>query len=110
MRSWRVRVPSMATPDLLAVSVVLALPERQFVVRLSVPSGTTVAEAVARSALLEKLPGIDRAVQLSCAIYGRVVSPAHHVVQGDRIDVLRPLRMDPKERRRSQAAGRRGKR
>ena len=102
MHSWRVRDRCMTTPDRIAVSVVLAQPHRQFVVHLSVTQGTTVAEAVAQSSLTTRLPE-DEASQLNCAIYGRAVALSQPVTAGDRIEILRPLRLDPKERRRTRA-------
>jgi uncharacterized protein len=99
----------MAARDEIAISVVLARPERQFIVHLSVPPGTTVGEAVGQSALRDKLLVSERALS-SYAIYGQVVPLSRRVASGDRIDILRPLRVDPKERRRTQAARERPKR
>jgi uncharacterized protein len=87
----------------VSITVVYALADRQEVVRLSVERGTTVAQAVERSDLARKFPEIVK-VPLICAIYGRVVESTQAVGEGDRIEILRPLLIDPKENRRQVAA------
>lgn len=86
----------------ISVSVVYALPERQCVVELRVPPATTVEEAVARSGLMERFPQI--AAHLQCAIYGRLVALSNPLAEGDRVELLRPLLIDPKLNRRQAAA------
>jgi len=88
---------------LLSISVVYALPERQQVVHLHVEGGTTVGEAIARSGLTQQFAELGSAT-LNCAIYGRVVPITQVVAAGDRIEILRPLLIDPKESRRQAAA------
>lgn len=92
----------------LHVSVVYALPKRQIVVDLNVPEGCTVEQAVTRSGLLSRFPEIDREA-LDCAIYSRVVPLDQRLENGDRVEVLRPLLVDPKENRRQAAARARAK-
>jgi uncharacterized protein len=86
-----------------SISVVYALANRQEIVRLTVPATTTIAEAVERSGLIERFPEIA-ALPLSCAVYARVVELTSVVAEGDRIEILRPLLIDPKENRRQVAA------
>jgi putative ubiquitin-RnfH superfamily antitoxin RatB of RatAB toxin-antitoxin module len=88
--------------DGIHVSVIYAQPEDQREVLLELAKGTTVADAVRLSGLLEKYPLED--TRLSCAIYGRLVTLTHVLEQGDRIEILRPLLVDPKEQRRRTAA------
>jgi uncharacterized protein len=102
MRSYCERAPCMASED-VSISVVYALADRQHVVKLNVPKGTTVAEALERSNLLEQFTNL-RAAPPSCAIYGRIVALSQIVADGDRIEILRPLLIDPKEHRRQLAA------
>ncbi len=96
----------------MAVTVVLAEPARQQVVALSVPAGTTAAQAVALSGLLAGRPEAW-ASQPALAVYGRKVEDTHPLEAGDRVEILRPLPEDPKLRRRNRARrgavmGRRG--
>jgi len=85
------------------VQVVYALPDRQAIVTLDVPEGTTVSEAVALSGLVGRFPEIGAAPG-DCAIYGRLVPPNHVLAAQDRVEILRPLLIDPKENRRQAAA------
>jgi len=87
----------------IRVSVVYALPERQCVIELRVSPGTTVEEAVARSGIVERFPQIA-AQSLQCAIYGRVAALSSPLAEGDRVEILRPLLIDPKLNRRQAAA------
>jgi uncharacterized protein len=93
------------------VSVVYALPDRQTIVSLELPAGASVADAVEKSGLARRYKEIAER-PLACAIYGRAVKPDSVLREGDRVEILRPLLIDPKESRR-QAASRersRGKR
>jgi len=87
----------------IRISVVYALPEQQCVIELRVSPGTTVAEAVARSGIVERFPQIA-AQPLQCAIYGRAAALSNPLVEGNRVEILRPLLIDPKLNRRQAAA------
>jgi uncharacterized protein len=102
MRSCCERALCMES-DGVSISVVYAQPDRQHVVKLSVPPGTTVAQAVERSTLLEQFSEL-RTAPPNYAIYGRVVALTQVVADRDRIEILRPLLIDPKEHRRQIAA------
>jgi uncharacterized protein len=95
--------------DSISISVVYALADRQDVVKLMVERGTTVAAAVELSGLAQKFVDIG-SQPLNCAIYSRIVEPTHIVREGDRIEILRPLLIDPKEHRRQVAAKSKAKR
>ena len=92
----------MEKPESLRVRVVYALPDRQVSVDLEVPPGTTAADAVTRSKLLEKFPEAA-ARPLSCAVFGRAVPLTYELREGDRVEILRPLLIDPKQSRREAA-------
>lgn len=63
------------------------------------PRGATAADAVRASGLLRNLPAslVD---QLSLACLGRACSAQRLLKDHDRLEVLRPLSVDPKEARR----------
>ena len=92
----------MEKPESLRVRVIYALPEQQISVDLQVPPGTTVAEAVTRSKLLERFPEAA-ARPLACAVFGRAVPTTYELREGDRVEILRPLLIDPKQSRREAA-------
>ena len=93
----------MATePELLAVEVAYAEPERQVLIRLEVPPGTTLREAVIQSGIGERFGGLDLS-EGNAGIFGRI-RPLNTVLKaGDRVEVYRPLTRDPKEVRRRRA-------
>lgn len=92
----------METSELLRIRVIYALPDHQASVDLQLPPGTSLTEAVSRSGLLQKFP--EAAVRpLSCAIFGRAVPLTYQLRDGDRIEILRPLQIDPKQSRREAA-------
>lgn len=82
----------------IGVSVAWAERDRQTVVELKVPLGTTAAEAVERSQIRARHPGIPPETPLG--IHGRLVAPAMVLAAGDRVELYRPLPADPKEQRR----------
>ena len=81
-------------PD-LRVEVVSALAGEQKIVVLRIPAGATAADAAAASGLGA---GASR-----LGIGGRVVPPGEVLHEGDRLEILRPLALDPKEARRWRA-------
>lgn len=88
--------------DKINIEVVYALPDEQILLRQSVPTGTTVAEAVLASGLLDKHPEIDLALN-KLGIFGKLSKADAVVRDRDRIEIYRPLIADPKEVRRKRA-------
>ena len=85
------------------ISVVYALPDQQVVVRVELPAGATVRDAVERSGLEQRFPEIA-SLSRACAVHGRAVPLAHVLSPDDRVEILRRLQIDPKESRRQAAA------
>jgi uncharacterized protein len=89
----------------MKVSVVYALPGRQVVRELDLPAGATLAMALDQSGLLQEFPEIDPQ-SVPVGVYGRVV-PLHSVLQpGDRVEIYRQLRVEPKAARRKRVSKR----
>lgn len=84
------------------VEIVFALPDKQRLLALSLPEGSTVADAIAESSLARSFPGHDFATA-DVGIWGRAVSREHVLAEGDRVEIYRRLRLDPKEARRQLA-------
>ncbi|MFC4526562.1 RnfH family protein [Dyella halodurans] len=86
----------------ITVNVVYAEPERQFVRRLTLPAGSTVMQAIEASGIAQAVPGlvIDPA---RLGIFSRKAAPDHVLDEGDRVEIYRPLTLDPKEARRRRA-------
>jgi putative ubiquitin-RnfH superfamily antitoxin RatB of RatAB toxin-antitoxin module len=86
----------------VAVTVVYALPERVWRVAVSLPAGSSVREAVRASGLAALLnePGL---LSAPVGIFGELRDPDSPVVTGDRVEIYRPLPVDPKQERRRRA-------
>lgn len=93
----------------ISVEVAYALPGRQRIIRLAVPAGTTMLEAVRLSRIVEHFPGLD-IDNSTMGIFGKAVAtPAERVLlEGERVEIYRPLIADPKEARKQRAAKARG--
>ena len=78
---------------------------REVLIGFDAPRGSTVSECVERSGLY-RLDAALRRARLGFAVFGRSVGPDEPVNEGDRIEVLIPLEIDPKEARRTRAARR----
>ncbi len=92
--------------DLVAVEVVYAQPQTQALIALQLAPGSTLWEAVEQSGLLGQYPELQaRADELrdNVGIFG-ALKPADTVLKsGDRVEIYRPLVMDPKQARRLRA-------
>lgn len=84
------------------VEVVFALPLKQSLQTVLVEKGTTVADVIAKSELIGAFPGHNLA-EMATGIWGREVERNAIVKEGDRIEIYRPLKIDPREARRQLA-------
>jgi hypothetical protein len=85
--------------DRIAIEVACAEASRQTVISLELPAGCTAGEAVERSGIFGLHAELDPAA-CRVGIFGREVGRERVLADGDRVEVLRPLAEDPKERRR----------
>ena len=84
------------------VQVVLAWPHRCLERELVLEEGATVADAV-------RLAGLGHEEEVAgFAVFGVAAAASVPLRDGDRVELLRPLRMDPKEARRRRAQRQRG--
>lgn len=92
----------MGKTENIRVEVAYATAERQHLVALEVPAGTTIAGIIERCRDQNLLP--EAAFQFSdLGVFGRR-APAERVLEpGDRVEIYRPLEVDPKEARRRRA-------
>lgn len=88
------------------VTVVHARPGVQHVLSVEVPAGATVADAIVASGLLALEPQLELQA-LSVGVWNRTVALDAPLAAADRVEVYRPLLLDPKEARRLRAAARR---
>jgi len=86
------------------VEVVYALPEIQHRVHVELPPGSTVSAALAAVSRLPPFSNLDLDA-VPVGVYGRTVAREQVLQHRDRVEIYRPLLIDPKEARRRRAAG-----
>ena len=89
----------MAVPEFPGIEVAYALAGRQRVVRLPLAQPMSAEEAVRASGLLDEFPELAGQV-LELGVFGRRVAGSHLLRAGDRVEIYRPLKVDPREARR----------
>lgn len=88
----------------IRVEVAYALPQKQYLFELDVPEGATAEQAIHASPLLHEEPGL---VIRQVGIFSRPVTLDTVLREGDRVEVYRPLKADPRERRRKEVESQR---
>jgi len=89
-------------PAKITVEVAYALPEKQYLRRVTLDAGATVEQAINASGLLALRTDIDLAKN-KVGVYSRPVKLTDALSDGDRVEIYRPLIADPKELRRQRA-------
>ena len=90
------------TIETVKVELAFATPEKQLLREFDVPAGSSVADVIARGNLAREFPALSLE-DAQAGIWGRPVGRDHIVKDGDRIELYRPLQMDPREARRLKA-------
>lgn len=90
--------------QMISIEVAYALADKQKIVRLQVPVGTTVRQAAVQSGLEQDFPELDLAAS-PLGIFGKAVPKPEErqLEEGERVEVYRPLLADPKEARKQRA-------
>lgn len=90
---------------LITVEVAYALPERQRIIALEVVQGCTAYEAVLQSGILAEFPQIDPE-QVDMGIFSHILDGKslplpkdYRLKPKDRVEIYRPLLLDPKQAR-----------
>jgi uncharacterized protein len=85
--------------DSITVEVVCATAECQWLRKITLPAGSRVIEAVEQSGILQAMP--EMALDPTrLGVFSRRVSPDDTLHDGDRVEIYRPLMLDPKDARR----------
>lgn len=87
---------------LINIEVAYALPTKQRIVDVAIHENATVEEAINASNITEQFPEIDLK-STKVGIWSRVVKLRDTLIDGDRIEIYRPLIADPKEIRKRRA-------
>lgn len=89
---------------MIQIEVVYARPERQWSVDLEIDDGTSAEEATEIARNSEPLLWVDDLLVVAYAVWGREVPAEYRLKDGDRLELLRSLPVDPMEARRRKAA------
>ncbi len=87
---------------MVAVEIAYATSTQQVIIPLAVSATCTVADAIAQSGILQQFPEIDLAVN-KVGIFSKMTALDTIVKEGDRVEIYRPLLMDPKLARKLRA-------
>ena len=87
----------------IQLEVTYAKPDRQEIISLKLPEGSTIQQAIEASGLLQRHPEIELA-KTKVGIYGKLSRMDTVVRDRDRVEIYRPLIADPKEVRKQRAA------
>ncbi len=88
----------------MKIEITYALPDRQELVTIDLPEGSTVMQAVEASGLLQKYPEIDPGGVNKLGVFAKLAKADTVLRDRDRVEIYRPLIADPKEVRRQKAA------
>jgi putative ubiquitin-RnfH superfamily antitoxin RatB of RatAB toxin-antitoxin module len=86
----------------IEVELVFALPDRQVLRTLVVAADANVREVIRDSNIQAEFVDVEIG-NLSIGIWGTEVAPDQILKQGDRIEIYRPLELEPREARRQLA-------
>lgn len=87
----------------IQIQVVYALTDKQELVSLQLPAGSTVQQAVEASGLLAKYPEIDL-TRNKFGVFAKLAKADTPLRDRDRVEIYRPLIADPKAVRKQRAA------
>ncbi len=83
----------------ITVEVVYATTSQQPIFTLEMNAGSTVEQAIIQTRLLETFPEIDLSIN-KVGIFGHIVNLSKVLQSGDRVEIYRPLQVDPRLARR----------
>jgi len=89
----------------IKIEVAYAKPSEQVILTLDISDGSTIETAIIESGVLQLFPEIDLSIN-KVGIFGKLCKLDQVLRAGDRVEIYRPLLVDPKEMRRNRAAKR----
>jgi len=96
------------TEPAINIEVAYATPEKQFLVSLDLPAPVTVGDAIRQSGVLKVFPELQLD-SIEVGIFSKASNLDTELSPGDRVEIYRPLQVDPKEARRLRALARKKK-
>ncbi len=93
----------MGDSNSIAVMVCYATANQQEIIPLELPPQTNILQAIQQSGVLDQYTEIDLAKN-TIGVFGKLVNLDQVLQDKDRIEIYRPLRINPMDARRSRAA------
>lgn len=79
----------------LSIEVCYALPDEQALIAVDLPEGATLQQALDASGILQRFPRIDLTTQ-KVGVFGKIKALDAVLADHDRVEIYRPLLVDPK--------------
>ncbi|MDH5479948.1 MAG: RnfH family protein [Nitrosomonas sp.] len=93
----------MTTPNkIITVEIIYALPHNQVLKKINIFEGATVEQAIKTSGILLEFPEIDLTTY-KFGIFSKFAERNTMLRSSDRVEIYRPLIIDPKDARRIRA-------
>jgi hypothetical protein len=92
---------------LFQIEIIYALPHSQILKKINVFAGCTIEQAILRCGILDQFPEIDL-TKNKLGIFGKFAQPDAILHPYDRVEIYRPLVIDPKDARRIRAKTKKG--
>jgi putative ubiquitin-RnfH superfamily antitoxin RatB of RatAB toxin-antitoxin module len=87
---------------LIQIEVAYATPSKQKIISLEISEGSSAWDAIIHSKISFFFPEIDLE-QCSIGVFSKIVERKYILRNGDRVEIYRPLLVDPKDARRQRA-------
>lgn len=81
-------------PNIIKIEVVYALPEQQIILPMSILAGSSILDAIKQSGLFTNIPD-----DLPVGVFGIQKNLSYILQDGERVEIYRPLLIDPKQAR-----------
>ena len=87
---------------MIKVEIAFGKATQQWLLCIEIAEGSTILQAITQSGILHECPEINLEKQ-KVGVFGKIYPLTEQVKDGDRIEIYRPLLIDPKELRRIRA-------
>lgn len=87
----------------ISVEVAYALPDKQLIKTIDIELGATARDAAINSGMADVFEGLNLETA-DLGVFGKAVKADYKLREGDRVEIYRPLIIDPKEVRKQRAA------
>ncbi|MCA3002922.1 MAG: RnfH family protein [Burkholderiales bacterium] len=94
----------MNETSVIKVSIAFGVKGRALELALTADEGTTIGELLTSASVRDNLPTSILAEVVGYGVWGKARPLTHSLRDGDRVELYRPLRIDPKAQRRKRAS------